>query len=521
MKSYLLPIIVLSVFLLFFHLGTRPFLSSGEARAGEIALEMLTRGDIIIPYLNEEIILTKPPLFHWLIILCYKLFGISEFSCRFPSALSGILVIVLVYLLGKKFWDEKNGAIASLFLLTSPLFFWSARCARIDSLLLFFITASTYCFWMGYSKLSKKNYWFILWFLFMGFGMFSKGPVGIVIPLLIPMLFLLYIKKLYVLKNINWFWGFFVFSIIVSPWFILIYSLVSSYNTEMFFIQQNYVWFGGGGEWYKGYVYIPHLFIGFFPWSLALPMAFIFTWKDLRYKKDEKIVFLWIWIFVVFFVFGMFGKKVSRYILPLYPAVSLLTSYMVNDRKNMYRIFSLALTIICFFIILIVNFYSKIFEPELVLIAGKYINSLWISNIGLLMICLGLYGIKKCNFLIPLIMVFVLLVGFAVYVLPIERDYYSPKSFCEMLKIEVPEDAVLKSYKSWDNTIRYYLGRHVDIMDYEKELLRFLDKTEKVYCFMWQDVYNNLPEDIKKKALIIKGGYRVLDHKTVLVSNKL
>lgn len=448
MRLYLFILVIISVTLLFFHLGSRPFLSSGEARASGIAIEMLKRGDLLIPYLNEEILLTKPPLFHWIIVLSYKLFGVSEFSSRVPSALAGVFTVILVYLLGKRFWDKKTGFIAGLVLATSPIFFWSARCARIDSLLLLLITMSLYCFWRG---------WFLGWFLFMGLGVLTKGPIGVVVPLGTAIMFLVFTKKKNLFRKLNWFWGLLLFFIIVSPWFVMIYFLAPQAETKTFFVQQNWAWLTGGGEWYKGYVYLPHLFLGFFPWSLILPAALIFTWK----KKDEKIIFLWTWMLLVFFIFFFTGKKVGRYILPLYPAVSLLTAATICNKKGINRIFPFAIAI---------------------------------SFISLIM--------------------------FIIYFIPIERDYYSPKPFCEMLKKEIPQGVSIYAYKSWDNSIRYYFGRHVDVIEVEGGLSRFLNSKEKAYCIMWEDVYNKLPEDKKDRIFIVKTGYKVLEHKTILVSNR-
>lgn len=293
MKPYIFFLLLITVVLLFFHLGARPLLSSGEARASQIAVEMLSRRNILIPYLNEEILLTKPVFFHWFIILSYKIFGISEFAARVPSAVSGVLVILLVYLLGKKFWGVKAGLISGLILATSPLFFWSVRCARIDAMLLLFIMLSLCCFWQGYQKLPYGKLWFLGWFFFMGLGFLCKGPVGIVVPFLTVVLFAVFAGKYSLLKKLNWIWGILVFLAVSLPWYISIYFLVPRYKSEYFFHRQNLIWLSGKDEWYKCFAYIPHLFAGFFPWSLFLPFAFVYTWRILKKHKDEKIIFLW------------------------------------------------------------------------------------------------------------------------------------------------------------------------------------------------------------------------------------
>lgn len=524
MKPYLFFLIVLSSFLLFFHLGKRPLLSSGEARASEIAIEMMQRGNLLIPYLNEEILLTKPLLFHWLIIFNYKLFGVNEFSSRIPSALSGILVVMLVYFLGKKYWDKRTGFIAGVLLLTSPLFFWSARCARIDALLLFLVTTALYCFWRGYEKLPESGRWFHGWFLFMGLGMLAKGPVGVLVPLGVAVIFLLLTGKKQLLKKLNWISGIIIFLVVVCPWYIAIYFLVPHHKAGIFFVQQIFVWIIGGGNWYKGYVYIPGLFAGFFPWSIAIPLMLICTWKDFRYKRDEKTVFLWTWMLFVFFIFFFFGKKANRYILGLYPPVALLLANVINTRKNINRILSYTMVLVWFFLILSINFfslYSRYIDPQLVYLIKKYVNVFWITTTGILIIIFGLYGVRKRSVTILSAILYASLVMFIVYFIPIERDFYSPIPFCEMLKKEIPENVILRAYKhrSWDNSIRYYYGRHVDIVEKEERLRRLLDSNKEIYCIMWNKVYERLPEGIKGKLFIIKSDYKVLEKKFILVSN--
>jgi len=523
LRKHFFILLILSGFILFFHLGVRPLLSSGEARAGEIALEMINTGNFLVPYLNEEILLTKPPLFHWLIICCYKIFGVSEFSSRIVSALAGILSVLCLYLLGKKFWGAKTGFIAALFLLTSPIFFWSARCARIDSLLLFFMTFSMYCFWRGYEDIPRGRAWFFLWFIFMGLGTLAKGPIAFTAPIITAILFLFFVGEKKYIKNLNWFGGIILFLAVTIPWFVAIYFIVPHYKSEIFFIQQQGDWIRGGGprEWYKGYVYIPHLFIGFLPWSLALPLVFKDSWREFK-NKDKKTVFLWMWIAVIFFIFFFFGKKVSRYILPLYPAISLLTAQVVT-RRNINRMFSWFLIGLWISIILAVSLfglYKKFIEPDLLYIILKHINWPFIVMGGLIILFLSLYAIKKKNLLITILMMVISILMFVQYVIPIESEYYSPKLFCEMMKATVPNDGVVRGYKSWDITIRYYFGRHVDVMREEKDLIDFLNSNDKVYCFMWEKVYKKIPDSVKNKMIILEDNYKVLENKVIFVSNK-
>jgi len=524
-------LMLIAACILSFHLGVRPFLSSGESRAAEIAAEMLARDDFLIPHLNEQILLTKPPLFHWLIITSYRMFGISEWSARLPSLLAGMLVLLLVFLFGKQFWDERTGFFSGLILLASPMFFWSVRCARIDALLLFFVTASLYCFWRGYQKLPGGKLWLLGWFFFMGLGVLSKGPIGAV-GLVIVLLYLIYIERGKTLGRLGWIQGIIVFLLVVLPWYIMVYSRVPAGKSYLFFLQQNKAWLTGGGEWHKCYIYIFHLFFSFFPWSLFLPLAFISCWRQYKLNKDKdpRTAFLWTWLFVVFIIFSFAGKKVGRYILPLYPAAALLVGREIAQ-KDPRRLLMAGIGVLAglwVFILAGVNFFDSIVnlwpgrvDPLLVRIISGYlrVSKTSINIVGCLLLVLGVIGMKKERFGLLVIMILSSFIMFTLYLIPIESRYYSPKPFCELLKVKTIPEHPVYGYKSWDYSIRFYYGQHVDVIHSEEELRRLLNSDRKVYIFMWEKRYQALDADqFSDRITEIIKGYRVMEHDVVLIS---
>lgn len=537
--SLLIFLLVFAGMILFVNLGSRPLLSSGEARASEIASEMLYRGDFIVPHLNEEILLTKPPLFHWIIISSYKVFGISEFSARFPSAVAGVLIVLVVFLLGKSLWKEQYGLYAGLLLLLSPMFFWSARCARIDAMLLLYSTFSFYCFWQGYKKSQSSRVWFLVWFFSMGLGVLSKGPVG-ALSLVVGCIFLILMGEKKKIKKIPWIWGIVIFLLVVLPWYICVLLKVPQHKAVLFFLQQNKAWATGGGhgEWFKGYVYIFHLLFSFFPWSLFLPLVFISTWKEFKSKKSPEVVFLWIWFLVVFFLFFFLGKKVGRYILPLYPAAALLVAKIIMEKRSRGIFNTIVASFIAIWMVIVaivwkfkfwVTIWPDQIDPLLVKICSKHfaLYGPTVIMFGVFFILLGIYGLfryywiaKKEQSLYGMSLNVVLLVGilvvFVFCVIPIEREYYSPKPFCTMLRNKVmPEDKIY-AFKSWDNSIRFYYGKHVDVLHDEEVLQSLLDSPQKVYCFMWEKVYRTL--ELQNVKQVVRG-YRVMEHDVVLISN--
>jgi 4-amino-4-deoxy-L-arabinose transferase-like glycosyltransferase len=98
------------------------------------------------------------PLYYILLHFWIKLFGISEFSLRFPSLIFSFLSIVFVFLLGKKLFNKEIGLYASVIMGLCPFQLWYAQEARDYSMLLFFGTLSTYLLYCALSE-GKIKFW--------------------------------------------------------------------------------------------------------------------------------------------------------------------------------------------------------------------------------------------------------------------------------------------------------------------------------------------------------------------------
>src|SRR5512141_1868010 len=96
-KTVLLGLLLLAGTLFFFQLGATGLFDADEPAYAGAAREMLERGDWVTPYFNGQPRFDKPILFYWLILLSYRVFGITEFAVRFWSALAGLGLVVLLW----------------------------------------------------------------------------------------------------------------------------------------------------------------------------------------------------------------------------------------------------------------------------------------------------------------------------------------------------------------------------------------------------------------------------------------
>ena len=77
-------------------------LEPDEGRYAQIPKEMLDRGEWIVPTLQGEAYLDKPPLMYWLVKCCYMMFGVNEAAARLVPALCVHGTILAVYFLGRR-----------------------------------------------------------------------------------------------------------------------------------------------------------------------------------------------------------------------------------------------------------------------------------------------------------------------------------------------------------------------------------------------------------------------------------
>lgn len=119
---------------LFFDLGRMDIYSDHEGQRSVPPREMLESGNFIVPTINGETYLAKPPLLYWCVAAVYSLSGeVSPGTARFPTALSGFLIVLIVFLAFRRSAGDEAAGWAATITLTSFLFLERSRWAMIDT----------------------------------------------------------------------------------------------------------------------------------------------------------------------------------------------------------------------------------------------------------------------------------------------------------------------------------------------------------------------------------------------------
>jgi 4-amino-4-deoxy-L-arabinose transferase-like glycosyltransferase len=87
-------------------LFTRPLMAIDETRYAAVALEMLHRGDWLVPHLNGAAYSHKPPLLFWLVLAGWKVFGVSAVWARLVGPIAGVAAAALVAAVARALWPH-------------------------------------------------------------------------------------------------------------------------------------------------------------------------------------------------------------------------------------------------------------------------------------------------------------------------------------------------------------------------------------------------------------------------------
>ncbi|MGH7797167.1 MAG: glycosyltransferase family 39 protein [Candidatus Binatia bacterium] len=322
--SWLLSAALIAV--LFYQLGSAALFEPDEGRNAEKAREILVLNDWVTPHENFHPVLDKPILLYWLIALAYWLFGVSEWAARLPSALAALACIALVYRFAQLRWGRWVALWSALILLTSVEFFVLARIVIFDITLTFFLTLALCSFYAAAHAESarQRRIRSIAMYLALAGATLIKGLIGLAVPGIVIFFYLLLSKQWGVLRRMDLIPGVVLFLAIVLPWYLVAEERNPGY-LYYYFWEEHFgrfatTEFERAQPWYY---FIGVGLIGFFPWTLLLPLVAKKTWQE---KFDDRTLYLILWVVVPFLFFSVSKSKLPHYILPIFPPLAMLAA---------------------------------------------------------------------------------------------------------------------------------------------------------------------------------------------------
>lgn len=326
-RLYLITV-ALGLLVFFWGLGNIGLMSFNEARRALPAQAMFLNGDWLLPHLNGELYLAKPPLLYWLAASASFLFGAAnEWAVRLPSALAAAATVWMVY----RYTLRQFGAWPALFsaqlLIANVTFAMFARRAEIE-MLLTALCAGALLAAIHYIREGGSRKWIYLSYLLLALAMLTKGPL-VLLFITLPLLLVAIYKKdhrcWHVLRSPLG-WGIFV--LVGLSWYAVVTWRLgpeiwaSITHRDMLEKIQ-----GEGAK--PPYSYLLWILMDFLPVAFLLFVRPANIWQ--RCKERTDYIVLLAGVVVPLLIFSLFNNKHAKYFLPAYPLLAVILGMHLGE----------------------------------------------------------------------------------------------------------------------------------------------------------------------------------------------
>ena len=459
-------------------LGGNVLLSPDEGRYATISLDMLRSGDWITPRLNGVLYFEKPPLQYWAGALSLAVFGVNEFAARLWSGLAGLASVFLVGYTARALWGPRAGqyglivAGATTWIVANSHFL--ALDAGLNGALTLTLCAVLLAERPGLDPRSQRRWMLAAW-LGMALAVLSKGLIGLLIPGTVLVLISLWRLDFSLWARLQWLRGLALFLVVAAPWFVIV-SMRNPDFAWFFFIHEHFQRYlttehhRTGAWWY----FVPYLLVGLMPWTSALP------WLLRARRADFAGSLLVIWTVFVFAFFSASGSKLPSYILPIFPALALLIARalarVADDAAAVAKLrWHLVLPAVAWGAVLIVSTQAGRFTSEELPVQAiqTLARTLGIGAAAFLLAAGGAWWLLKHGRLgTALALVGIVQLGATLAIILAHDDFRALKSsaaIAQRVKPLLAPDTVVYSVGTYDQTLPFYLDRHVVLVDYRDE----------------------------------------------------
>jgi 4-amino-4-deoxy-L-arabinose transferase-like glycosyltransferase len=396
-EKFLTDILVLSLLfgLVFFQtLGKFPLMDPDEGRYAEIPREMVESGDYVTPHLDYAKFFFKPPLLYWMNAVSFNVFGESELTARLPSALCGLLIILFTYCFGRHIFGRRGAFLSALILGTSGGFFVCARLVLVDTPLTLCMMGTLYSFMIASRKDEKhRGFYFHAFYAFMALTVLAKGLIGVFLPAMIILFYMLLTKRWSLIKEMRLLSGVPLFLIIAAPWFILV-SIRNPEFFRFFFIREHFERYLSTvhGRHEPMWFLIPIFFGMMFPWTCFFPAVVLRLWHERKSENADIRLFLLLWVICIFVFFSSSESILVTYILPIFPPAAVLTgltfSTLFEKRDKPLKLQAYTASVI-----LCAGGVGGILYPHLIRVSGVY--PVGFTIIGIIVFTGGLLAFRN------------------------------------------------------------------------------------------------------------------------------
>jgi len=492
-------------------LGTERRILSREGRHAEIAREMVTSGQYVVPHILGEPYTLKPPLFNWIAAGFFKLSGQTSFAmARLPSGLAATAMALAVYLLGIRLFNRRAGEWAALILVTFYLVALWGRVARMDMLMASLITGALLFSSRTADARSRRAAWAlagVAGFL-LSAAVLSKGPQAILfyaVPMVglwrcqtgrwRPAGHLLAMLGIMLALGIG-LWA--VASSISNPGHL---RDLLGYEFENALVRERNTW----------HLYFEQLFIKSAPWSLFGLGALWLAVREFRTRRGSPAMALAVSVALGVLALTLVKNKKNHYLLPLMPLWALLIGWYLDravtlladpaadpGAKRLCRwLFELPLVVLLFLFAV-----AGLALPALWLllpVEGKAVGVVGCLLVGLLALWAGAEA-RRRRFHHAVGGLIAITVFLTILFVPLMDRYFwrtdASVAYAEQIDRLVPTGAPLAAFGQDDDDELFFfsLRRPVIFLESDEALQRFLREPGPRFALVDHNMQKDQPE---------------------------
>ena len=531
-RTLLYVLLALAVVPYFLDLGGSSIWDANEAFYVETPREMVERGDYVSPTFNYEPRFNKPVLSYWIVAAFYNLFGVSVAVQRVPIAFGAMVLIAAAFFLAaaansstepeprapssrrrapSRLLASEAAVWAALGLAITPRLLMFSRRIFIDIYVSMFMALTLLFFALAERYPARRRVFLVLMYGAVGLGVLTKGPVAAALPALVFALYLLVFRELRRVTAMMLPAGMLIVLAIVLPWYGAVYARHGWDYITAFFVGENVARFtaGVGVESSRGPLfYLPVVFSDSFPWSIFL-FASAATWLALRREgmaareAGFRIrTLIWLWIVAIVLFFSLSAAKQDLYIFPIVPAVAALGGLAAARGGNPARYTAAAIGamigICAAGVLVLFNADSTAYSLEGAAAMG------WLGVAGGAAVIVLAFLNRPHAALLAVAAAFTALNWvFVVKALPSFERYKPVPAFARTLQPRLEPDDVVATYDEALPSLVYYLGRHIEQLFLEEQLIGVFGSGRTVYAVLSTDNYARLAGAIGVPTCII------------------
>lgn len=354
-RRALLALWLLVLPLMLIGIGRPEVTRTQEARVLEVARQAMGHPliDWIVPKINGELRLQKPPLAYWMTGIAYAIGGVSEGVGRVPTAIIGWLTLGVTYCAAKWLFGSRAGFIAASTLMGSYFFARHTRLAETDAPAMLFVTLSIYAMWRGVtihdgsstgfqpvpealgtpSELGlqtrstktttrRSAAWLHLGAACVALSIMSKGGPG-AFPIVFLVAYAIVERRRDAIARFITSGSILTLALLAAPWFLFVGSHAGwrTFIYEMRNVQ------GGFDHHAPPTYYLASFAVATAPWMVIAYIALIaamFRWRD------PKLRGLLLWFGSIVLPLCFIGNKQNHYLIPALPVAMILVGWVID-----------------------------------------------------------------------------------------------------------------------------------------------------------------------------------------------